>query len=106
MGKRLFVANSRDDELSVIDAARHRILVSIPVGEQPFGVAVSGDGKFVYVVNTGSKTVSVFPTDLSDLQARTLKVGKGPVDIEIGPDNRTVVVVNEQSHSLSVAQFP
>jgi DNA-binding beta-propeller fold protein YncE len=68
-------------------------------------VAVSHDGKQVFVVNTESRNVSVFPADLSRLEAQTFPVEKGPVDIKVAPDNRSIVVVNEQSHSLMVVQI-
>ncbi len=50
--------------------------------------------------------MSIFPTDLSSLDAVTFSVDKGPTDIEIAPDNRTVYVVNELSNTITVADVP
>jgi DNA-binding beta-propeller fold protein YncE len=72
----------------------------------PFGVAVSPDGKRVFVVNVGTRNVSIFPTDLSSLEGQTFNVERGPTDIKIAPDNRTVYVVNELSNSITVADIP
>jgi DNA-binding beta-propeller fold protein YncE len=69
-------------------------------------VAVSPDGKRVFVVNSASRNVSVLPTDLSSLQAGTFKVDKGPTNIIVGADNRTVYVVNELSNSIVVTDVP
>jgi DNA-binding beta-propeller fold protein YncE len=82
------------------------VLVTIPIGKMPFGVAVSPDGKWVCVVNSGSRNVSVLQADLSDLEAQTFRVEKNATDIKIGPDNRTVFVVNELSNSIVVAEIP
>jgi DNA-binding beta-propeller fold protein YncE len=90
----------------VIDAVAGKVQITIPVGKAPFGVATSPDGKNVYVVNTGSRNVSILPADLSRLEARMLQVDKGPVDIKVAPDGRRVVVVNEQSHCLMVVDVP
>jgi DNA-binding beta-propeller fold protein YncE len=66
---------------------------------------VSPDGKWVYVVNTLSRTVSVISADLTNLQPRSFEVEKGPVDVKITPDGRRVLVVNEQSHSLFIGDL-
>jgi YVTN family beta-propeller protein len=105
-GQRVFVANSRSHNLSVIDTQLMSVKVTIPVGKSPFGVAVSPDGKRVFVVNTASRNVQVLPTDLSDMTGVTFEVGRGPTDIKVGADNRTVYVVNETSNSILVADMP
>jgi len=69
-------------------------------------VAVSPDGKRVFVVNTEDRNVMMLPADLSSLEPRSFPVEKGPVDIKVAPDNRTVLVVNEQSHSLLIVEIP
>jgi len=70
--KRVFVANSRTNDLSVIDTQLMSVKATIPVGKSPFGVTVSPDGKRVFVVNTDSRNVQVLPTDLSDLTGELL----------------------------------
>jgi YVTN family beta-propeller protein len=102
----VFVANSRSNDLSVIDAQLMRVLVSVPVGKMPFGVAVSPDGKRVFVVNAGARTVSYLPADLSSLDVATFGVDRGPTDIKIAPDSRTVYVANELSNTITVAVIP
>ena len=72
----------------------------------PFGVAVSPDGKRIFVVNAGSRNVSIFASDLRNLVAETFDVDRGPTDVKIAPDNRTVYVINEMSNTLVVADIP
>ena len=105
-GKRLFVANSRTHDLSIIDAEMLRVLVTVPIGKMPFGVAVSPDGKRVFVINAQSRTVSVLPADLSSLSGHTFDIDKGSTDILVAPDNRTVYVVSEATNSILVADVP
>ena len=83
-----------------------KVLITVPIGKMPFGVAVSPDGKRVFVVNTGSRKVSILPTDLRELEAITFKVDKGPTDIKIGSDSHTAYIVNEGSNSITIAKIP
>jgi YVTN family beta-propeller protein len=64
---RLFVANSDDDSVSVIDTLRDRVVETISVrlseksrpGGSPEGVALSADGRRLYVANAHSNAVAV-----------------------------------------------
>ena len=53
-GPRVYVSNEAEGSISVIDAASHRFLRSIPVGKRPRGIRVSRDGSLVYVALSGS----------------------------------------------------
>jgi len=52
---RLYVAESGIDAVGVVDAASMRVVEHIPVGWNPSAVALSPDGKTLYVVNTKGK---------------------------------------------------
>ena len=49
--------------VSAIDAATNNLIATIPVGNNPAGVAVTPDGAKIYVANFGSNTVSVIIRD-------------------------------------------
>src|SRR5437870_2398375 len=59
---------SCDNTVSVIDTATNTVIATIPVGLNPFGVAITPDGTRAYVVNHGADfegshgTVSVIDT--------------------------------------------
>lgn len=57
-GRFIYVANTRDNTISVIEAATNKVFGPIKVGGNPFGVAVSPDGRQVRVTNADSDTVS------------------------------------------------
>lgn len=80
-------------------------VAKVAVGNGPFGVAVSPDGKSVYATNLGTaaadKTVSVIRTadwTVSD----TITVGQAPMGIAVSPDGRWVLAVNRMSNTVSV----
>jgi len=57
---RIYVSNSHNNTVSVIDGATNRVIGDpIPVGEGPRGIAVDPNTHLVYVTNPGSNTVSV-----------------------------------------------
>jgi YVTN family beta-propeller protein len=62
----------------VIDAATNTVSATIPVGDTPFGVAVTPDGSKVYVANLNRNTVSVIDTATNTVIA-TIPVGIEPV---------------------------
>jgi len=51
-GKKAYVANSNDNNVSVIDTTTNNITSTVIVGPHPFGVAITPDGKMVYVANS------------------------------------------------------
>ena len=66
--------------VQVINTKTNTVIDSIPVGNSAFSVAVTPNGKKVYVTNQDSNTISVIA--LSTLKVgRPIKVGKGPVAI-------------------------
>ena len=60
--------------VSVIDTATNTVTATVPVGIQPYGVAISLDGTKVYVTHPGSYTVSVIDAATNTLLT-TVKVG-------------------------------
>jgi YVTN family beta-propeller protein len=57
-----YITNEGDDTVSVIDTTTNAVTATIPVGSNPFGVAVHPDGTRVYVTNSHEGTVSVIDT--------------------------------------------
>lgn len=73
----------------------------IHVGQAPHGIATSPDGRWLYVANTGSNTVSVIDT-LNDKITGTIAVGRAPIGLATDKTGLLVVVTNFGSNSVSV----
>jgi YVTN family beta-propeller protein len=88
--------------LSVIDAQKHEIIKTIPVGKQPEYVKLSPDERFAYVTNLGEDTVSKI--DLRNLEVIKSKipVGKGPHGIAFSEDGEIAYISNMKSNDVSV----
>ena len=63
--------------MSVIDVASNKITKTIKVGDRPWNMAITADGKKLYVANGRSNTVSVIDTGTLD-KVSDIKVGEMP----------------------------
>jgi YVTN family beta-propeller protein len=85
---------------------------SIEVGGHPCGMIASKDGKFVYVANANSDTVSVISTG-SDKVVETidckpekrLPFGSGSNALTLSPDGKTLYVANGTNNCVAVVQL-
>ena len=99
-GSRVYVVNSADASVSMLDTKAGTVTATIAVGREPFGIAVTPDGRRAYVANAGDDSVSML--DLSRwVVTETVAVGKSPYGVAIGADER-VYVTNQSGGSLSV----
>ena len=71
------------------------------VGTNPAGVAVTPNGQYIYVTDTGSNTTSVVSTS-NDSAFKTIPVGTYPKGVAITPNDQYVYVANPNSNTVSV----
>ncbi|HWM10059.1 MAG TPA: PKD domain-containing protein [Solirubrobacteraceae bacterium] len=71
---------------------------TVPTGDGPSGIAVSPDGRSVYVANRDSDTVSQFDVGpgggLAPKSPATVATGGAPNGVAVSPDGRSVYVAN------------
>ena len=63
----------------MIDTATNTVVATVTVGTNPFGVAITPDGKHAYVANDGSNNVSVIDTASNTRGGATIPVGMPPM---------------------------
>ncbi len=68
-----------------------RVVEAIPVAAGPHGMAVSPDGRLVFVSGEGSSSMSVIDT-ASDTVVRTVEVGASPHGVAMLPDGKSILV--------------
>jgi uncharacterized repeat protein (TIGR01451 family) len=71
------------------------------VGANPVWIAIVPDGKYAYVTNGGSGSVSVIATKTNTVIA-TITVNTGPFGAAATPDGKFVYVANSGSNNVSV----
>lgn len=101
----VYVTNTNEDSVSVIDAETKQVTNTITVGDFPKGIAVNpslnnGDG-IIYVVNEGDDNVSVIDGATNQVLPDPVPVGLAPFGIAINPDNNNVYVANERNGGVN-----
>lgn len=102
-GTRVYVTNSRDSTVSVIDPDTNNVIATVPVGEGPWGAAVSPDGKWVYVTNRGSGTVSVIDAE-RNVVVHDVRVDADPLGVVVAPDGKRVYISCRATSSINVLE--
>jgi YVTN family beta-propeller protein len=104
-GSRVYVAESNPNPNSVlvIDTATNTIAATIPLPgtSNTFNVAVSPNGRKLYVTSFTSNTTSVIDTTTNTVVA-TIPVGNFPEGVAVTPDGSRVYVANAFSNNVSV----
>ena len=88
-------------EIGIANAQGYSVIATVPVGNDPFGVAINPANGLVYVANSDSGTVSVINPATNTVVA-TIPVGDSPVGVAINPTNGLVYVTNFGSNTVSV----
>ncbi len=83
-----------DGIVSVIDSSSNTVTARVKVGAFPEGVAVSPDGKNVYVANWRSGNMSVIDTSTNTIKA-TVDLGGNPCGVAVTPDGKKVYVTKD-----------
>jgi YVTN family beta-propeller protein len=89
------------DGLFVINTATLKVVAMIHGLGNPEGVAVSPDGKAVYVTNTVKGQVDVISAATNTVTS-TVAVGQLPWQLVISSDGSTIYVADGDSNSISV----
>src|SRR5262244_659741 len=86
-----YVGNFKDNTVSVIDTGAGKVVATVPVATGPHGMAITQDGRTVYVSGDGSSSLDVIDT-ATDKVVKTITVGKTPNGIALTPDNKLLLV--------------
>ncbi|MGV0794190.1 beta-propeller fold lactonase family protein [Mycolicibacterium sp. XJ1819] len=102
---RTYVAGGGNDEVVVIDNSTNEVIARIDIGENttPRDVALTPDGKYLYVANFDVTHVSVIDTETNAIIA-TIDVGNGANAIGVGNGGERVYVATgtEEGHVVVI----
>lgn len=104
-GKRLYATNMMSNSVTAIDIEAPgqdpAAIKQITVGDKPEGVAVSPDGKEIWVGHNGDGNVSII--DAATLTVKqTLKVGQVPLRLIFTKDGSRVVIADPKASEMLV----
>jgi YVTN family beta-propeller protein len=99
-----YVTNSGSKSVSVIDTATNNVAATIPVGTEPYGIAVSPDGMLIYVANSADTTVDIINSQTYNIIATVgyPYLTANPWGIAVTPNGKKVYVTNWRGSDVSV----
>lgn len=86
-GPMVYVGNFKDNTVSVLDSATHSVVATIPVAAGPHGMALTRDGRWLFVSSDGSTKVNVIDTSINQV-TNALEVGQTPHGLALTPDGQ------------------
>ncbi len=94
------------------EGGRWKQVKTIPAGLHPCGMALSARGKFLYVANANSDTISVIDTAMDEVvetvrcrPERRLPFGSGSNAVALAPDGGTLYVANGTNNCVAVVRL-
>jgi YVTN family beta-propeller protein len=88
-----YVPNEGSNDVTVFDTATDTVVATIPVGLNPIRLAVTPDGRKVYVACIAADRVYVIDT-ASNTVLRNIAVQDGPAEVLASPDGMRIYVPN------------
>jgi YVTN family beta-propeller protein len=99
---RLYVDNSQDDSVSVIDLNSLKVVNDISIGATLIhGLAVRPDGKVLFVTVESDHTLRIVDTITGDIKA-TIKLTGRPNECAVTPDGKYVAVPIRDGDSVDI----
>ena len=102
---KLYVGNSRGDDISVIDLASLKVTGEIKAGERVHGVCLQADGKRLFVTVESDHTLRIIDT-ASQKTIGTVKVSGRPNQCAVTPDGKYVAVPIRDGDQVDVVDVP
>jgi YVTN family beta-propeller protein len=99
--RRAYTANIGSGTVSVIDLATRTRLRDIAVGGQPEGIALTTDGRTLWIGDNRGARVQAYDTR-SFARLAELPAGQVPIRVAASPDGRWIVVSNAGDGTLTV----
>ena len=90
------MSNQWSDNVSVIDLAASKVVDTLKTANGPAGLALSADGKVLYVVNSYSSNISVIDLKTKEERKR-LMAGNNPAGARLSPDGKLIYVTNRRA---------
>src|SRR6267143_4038508 len=98
---RLYVGNSRGDDVSIVDLASMKVIGDIKLGDRIHGVAVQPDGKRLFVTVESDDTLRIIDTTTRQAVG-TIKVTGRPNQCAVTPDGKYVAVPIRDGDSVDI----
>ena len=100
-GAPVFVLNSLDGNVSVIDAIRWTEIKRIPTGKEPHHLYLTPDEKSVIVANAASDSLTFIDPRTAEVQ-RTIRDIRDPYHLRFSPDMKWFVTAANRLNHIDI----
>lgn len=100
----IFVLNSLDADVSIIDPATHTVLRRLPTGKEPHHLYLAPDEKTLIVANAGSNTLTFIDPEDGKL-VRTVTGITDPYHLRFSPDMQWFVTAANRLHHVDIYRW-
>ena len=103
VNREAYISNTESSEISVIDVDSLKVKKTIDLKGSSLGVAVSPDGKRLFVSDWFNNCLLVI--QLNSQESKCIQVGKAPAGISVSEKNNEIYVVSRDSNSVFVVSL-
>lgn len=100
----IFVLNSQDADVSVIDASTWKEMRRVPTGKEPHHLYLTPDEKSVIVANATSDSLTFIDPRTAEVQ-RTIRGVLDPYHLRFSPDMKWLVTAGNRLHHVDMYRW-
>ena len=93
-GTYVYVANTGNDTVSIINTETLKVVANVTVGSRPNGIVFSPNGAYAYVANYNGGTVSIINTTSLAVRTVTISASGNCLAVNVTPNGRYVFAVD------------
>lgn len=102
-GTLAYVTDEDSNMVTIIDRSSDRVVDALEVGLHPKGIVASPTAARVFIVNSGSNSLTVLDTKTNEvLHTANLESAASPSEIAIHPNGRILYIANTALNSVTV----
>src|SRR5918995_777953 len=68
--REIFVSNEKGNSITIVDGDKLAVVATVPVGNRPRGIALSPDGKWLYICASEDDAIEIMDTETRKILGR------------------------------------
>jgi YVTN family beta-propeller protein len=98
-GHKVFVADTGEAKVSIVDASTHQLLSNVEIGSRPSGLVLKPDGGEVFVLSRDSAVLTILDAFHEEVEQQ-MSTGRGPAAAIASGDSTRLYIANAGDGSV------